>query len=295
MKTILGLGELLWDCFAEERRPGGAPANVAFQANQLGFRGVVCSRVGDDPLGHELFAFLHSCGLTTEGVQRDPRYPTGTVTVDTTQSDAPEYVIHENVAWDFLEFTDVLGALAAEASAVCFGTLAQRNVVTAQTMRELLDAVRPGCLKVYDVNLRQHFYQRDVVERSFHQANVVKLNEGEVNVVSRLLGFSEEPPAPIAFARWVCETYRVEQVCVTRGDRGCLLVTPDEVVDEIGKPVAVVDTVGSGDAFTAALIYGVLEGFPLEKQAHFANAVGGLVATRRGGMPDLKEELDALK
>jgi fructokinase len=289
---VVGLGELLWDCFADSRLPGGAPANVAFHACQLECRGIVASRVGRDPLGDELIAFLAGQGLDTAWVRRDDAHPTSTVTVDTSRPDHPRFIIHENVAWDFLGFDATLEQLLARAAAVCFGTLAQRSPASRDTIQRAVRAVGPGCLVVYDVNLRQHFYQRDWLEASLRASQIVKLNAEEVIELDKLLEC--DSPDQEHFARTIQDRYGVDTVCITRGDRGCLLVGPVEVVDDPGTPVRVADTVGAGDAFTAALIAARLRGWPLQSQASFANAVGALVASRPGAMPILREEFARL-
>jgi len=292
LPIVVGLGELLWDCFAESRLPGGAPANVAFQACQLGCRGVVCSRVGQDPLGDELVAFLAGQGLETGWVQRDADHPTSTVTVDTSRPDHPRFTIHENVAWDSLDFNAAIEELIGRASAVCFGTLAQRSPRARETIQRAIRAVRPDCLVVYDVNLRQHFYDRQWLEASLRASRIVKLNAEEVIEIDRLLGL--DSPDQEHFACLIQGRYGVDTVCITRGDRGCLLVGPDRAVDDPGTPVRVADAVGAGDAFTAALIAARLRGWSLESQAAFANAVGALVASRFGAMPVLRDELARL-
>ncbi len=292
LPIVVGLGELLWDCFEDSRLPGGAPANVAFHAGQLGCRGVVCSRVGRDELGNELLEFLAGQGLDTALVQRDAVYPTSKVTVDTSQPDHPRFIIHENVAWDYLALEPALGQLLGRAAAVCFGTLAQRSPESRRTIQQAIRAVAPGCLVVYDVNLRQHFYDRECVEASLRASRVAKLNAEEVIELDKLLGF--DSPSQVDFARTVQRRFGVDAVCITRGDQGCLLVGADEVVDDPGSPVRVADAVGAGDAFTAALIVARLRAWPLQAQAAFANAVGALVASRPGAMPILREEFARL-
>ncbi|MFQ5731310.1 MAG: carbohydrate kinase [Planctomycetaceae bacterium] len=288
---VVGLGELLWDCFADSRRPGGAPANVAFQAGQLGCRGIVCSRVGDDADGDELVAFLEQQGLTTEFVQRDGQLPTGRVTVDASVPGSPQYVIHENVAWDALRFD--AATLWQQADAVCFGSLAQRDVRSRETVHRCLQATRPACLRVFDANLRQEFYDRETIERSLQAAGVVKLNGDEATVLRELLALPTGDDR--AFASSLRERFEVALVCITRGAEGCLLADGDDCVDLPGTEVNVVDAVGAGDAFTAALIDARLHGLTLQTTAEFANAVGGLVATRSGAMPVLRDEFAALK
>lgn len=288
---VVGLGELLWDCFDDVRRPGGAPANVAFQANQLGLTGTVLSRVGDDALGRELLAFLREQGLTTAFVQIDPERPTGTVTVHETPS-GPDYTIHENVAWDRLAFSAEWETLLDSAAAVCFGTLAQRSPESWQTIADCLNHTTADCLHVFDVNLRQSWYSTAVLKQSIAQATIVKLNEAEVPIVAGLL---ELPTRPDEFARSLIERHGVQTVCVTLGGEGCVAFTADEQVRVRPEPIVVADTVGAGDAFTAGLIYAQLHAWPLERSARFANAVGGLVASRSGAMPDLREEFAALE
>lgn len=290
-KIVVGIGELLWDCFSDRRLPGGAPANVAFHSAQLGMQGFVCSRVGDDDLGRELRGYLQEQRLDTEFVQVDSGHPTGTVTVDTSDVHHPNYTIHENVAWDHIAFTSELEDLMGRASAVCFGTLAQRDPVSRETIHRAL-AAAGNALVVYDVNLRQSWYDRDWIERSMHASRIVKLNGDEVGALAKVLGMDSF--APKAFAEDLRRRYGVEIVCVTRAADGCLVLAPDETVDVPGIKVDVVDAVGAGDAFTAATIATVLEGWPLRTAVTFANQVGALVASKAGAMPVLGEELDAL-
>jgi len=289
---VVGLGELLWDCFADRRLPGGAPANVAFHACQLGCLGIACSRVGQDALGDELVEFLRSQGLRTDWVQRDGDHCTGTVTVDTSRPECPRFTIHEDVAWDYLQFDGALEELASRADAICFGTLAQRSPQSRRTIHRAVRAAGAACLVVYDVNLRQHFFDRDWVEPSLATSRVVKLNADEVVQLDKLLGLGE--PGHEGFARAIRGRFGVETVCVTRGEQGCLLVGPEQAVDGPGVRVKLADAVGAGDAFTAALILGQLRGWPLERQAGFANAVGALVASRPGAMPPLRDEFARL-
>jgi fructokinase len=292
LPLVIGLGELLWDCFGDDRRPGGAPANVAFQANQLGCRGTVVTRVGQDDLGRELLDFLKQQQLATDHVQVDENYPTGTVTVEFTDANDPQYTIHEHVAWDHLEFNDALATLMGEAQAVCFGTLAQREAASREAIHQCLAATGEDCLVVYDINLRQKYYDRDWIERSLKAARVVKLNQDEVQVLSGLLDVdgSDLP----RFANQLQTDYGVEAVCITRGSEGCLIYSENQNYDIPGTPVEVADAVGAGDAFTAALISRRLLGWPWEQAALFANRVGGLVASKSGAMPILHAEFEQL-
>lgn len=290
--SFLGLGELLWDCFPDQRRPGGAPANVAFHAQQLGLSAATVTRVGCDPLGDEICQFLKSQGLCLDLVQRDPIHGTGTVTVEP-HSTGTKYTFKPDSAWDFLEPTPDLLQAMKSAKAICFGTLAQRNSVSRETIHRCLAATSPDCLIVYDVNIRPPFYERGWIERSLHSARIAKLNNDEVHVLAPLLGTTDSDDT--TFARWLLKQYQLDLVCITRGGKGCLLVSPSETIDVAGIQVQVVDTVGAGDSFTAALVQTRLAGWPLSRCAEFANRVGALVASRAGAMPVLTEELAALR
>lgn len=290
--TVVGLGELIWDCFEDSRRPGGATANVAFHVQQLGCRGVVCSRAGADALGDEFVQFLTSQGLDTSYVQRDQRRPTSTSTVDTSQPGHPEFIIHEDVAWDALEFDEPTRELMQKADAVCFGSLAQRAALSRATIHRCLEATRDECLLVYDVNLRQEFFDRELILVSLERADVLKLNGAEVAVLSPLLEVGAN--SLTGFARAVCARFDIGMCCITQAEQGCLVITEAETIDVPGIEVEVSDAVGAGDAFTAALIYARLKNWPLSTTARFANEVGSLVASRPGAMPPVSDEFEAL-
>ena len=290
--TVIGLGELLWDCFPNRRLPGGAPANVAFHAQQLGLTAAVATRVGADPLGDELCAYLRDHGLSTDLVQRDPIHGTGTVTVASGPT-GNSFTFLENSAWDFLDSTDDWLAVMSQARAVCFGTLAQRNAASRNTVHRCLEVVPAEATIVYDINLRPPFYERAWIERSLKRATIAKLNDDEVRLLGPLL--ASQSLSDREFARWLLAEYPMEAVCVTRGAGGALAVTPDETIDVPGVPVEVADTVGAGDAFTAALIWGRLAAWPWDRAVRLANQVGALVASRPGAMPMLRAELVAVK
>lgn len=287
---VIGLGELLWDCFPTGRLPGGAPANVAFHVQQLGIPAAVVTRIGTDPLGDELVAFLAAKGLRTDLVQRDPVHPTGTVTATPRPDGHTDYVFLEDSAWDFLEARTVPAA-----DAIVFGTLAQRNECSRNGIyntlrRELL----PSCLIVYDINLRPPFYQPEWIFDSLAFAHVVKLNDDEARLLGTMLSLSSVNAVDVA-RRLLDRFPQLELVCITRGGDGAVGVTREEVVDVPGVSVKVVDTVGAGDAFTAALIAFRLYDWPLETTLSYANRIRALVASRAGAMPDLHDEIAALK
>jgi fructokinase len=289
-QLVLGIGEVLWDCFGTRRLPGGAPANVVYHASRLGHRGVLCSRVGNDPLGDELAGLLGQRGLDLSALQRDPELPTGRVTVDTSDPASPRFEIHENVAWDAIEADPALERLAGDAAAVVVGTLAQRALRSRNTIRRCLD-IAGERLTVYDVNLRQPHYRREWIEDTLRRARIVKLNDDEVRVLSGLLG---APDDLTGFARAVLDRYGCELVCITRGADGCAVVSAEAVHEEAGEPVEVADAVGAGDAFTAGLISGLLRGWDAGRAAQLANRLGARVAASPGAMPDLDAELPEL-
>ncbi len=292
---VIGLGELLWDCFPTGRLPGGAPANVAFHAQQLGLPAAVATRVGTDALGDELVAFLAAKGLRTDLVQRDPVHSTGTVTATPQPNGHTDYVFLENSAWDFLELSPSWIKAISSATVVVFGTLAQRCETSRQTIRELMTLRRSlGFLSVYDINLRPPFYRPEWIQQSLELARVVKLNDDESRLIGEMLGSPSASPFDVA--RLLLDRYeKIELVCITRGGQGAIGVTRTETAEVPGLPVKVVDTVGAGDAFTAALIAFRLQRWPLATTLHYANRIGALVASRAGAMPDIREELAALK
>jgi len=243
--------------------------------------------VGTDPLGEELLEYLAARKLETQYIQRDSVNPTGRVTVDTRDPANPSFIIHEDSAWDYLEFNTALRTLMGRAAAVCFGTLAQRNEPSRETIHRCLAAAETS-LRVYDVNLRQQWYRRDWIERSLRAAHVVKLNEDEARILADLLEL--DGSSPEHFAVEMRNRFQVDLVCITRSDKGCLLFNASESIEIAGVPVQVEDAVGAGDAFTAALISGLLRGWPLRTTGTFANRVGALVASRPGAMPDLQKE-----
>lgn len=285
---VVGLGELLWDEVGDDRHPGGATANVAFQANQLGNRGVIISRAGTDEPGDAFVQFLEEQGLETDWIQRDGEHPTGRATVAVGDDGQPDFTIHRNVAWDHLEYTDEAAALVAEADAVCFGTLAQRSDESRETIQKLLDAAGESCLRVFDVNIRQHFFDRDTLIRSLEHADVVKLNSDEVHVLADRCAMGTAVPG--AFAAQLEDRFQIKVVCITRGSEGCLAIGDGERVDVPGTEVEVEDSIGAGDAFTAGLITGLLKEWSLNAAVRFANRVGALSASRAGAMPTLASE-----
>jgi len=284
--TIVGLGELLWDLFPSGQQLGGAPANFAYITNLLGDNGVPASRIGRDSLGDEAITQLSKLGLNSAFVQHDPIYPTGTVKVEVDDAGQPRFEICKPVAWDFIEWTSQWQQLARDADAVCFGSLAQRSPTSQATIRSFLHATRPATIRVFDVNLRQHFYSKEVLSESMKLASIVKLNHEELPRIMRLLDLesSDETDA----ARCLRSLYDLKLVCITRGAAGSLLISANECSEHPGFRVQVVDTVGAGDAFTAAMLRGYLRGNPLDEINALASRVGAWVASQSGATPALK-------
>jgi fructokinase len=280
---VIGLGELLWDVFPKGKELGGAPANFAYMTSLLGDQGIVASRVGSDALGRTAGRRLERIGLRSKHLQIDTKHPTGTVKVQVDPVGQPTFEIAEDVAWDFFEFTPEWQKLASTADAVCFGSLAQRSSQSRATIRSFLKEVGRGTTRVFDVNLRQTFYSADTLEESLRLSDIVKLNQDELTVVVKLLGhaFEDEERA----ARWLRDSYNLRLVCVTRGAKGSLLVGGNEVSQHSGCRVVVADTVGSGDAFTAALVYHYLRRGSLATMNEAANRMGAWVASQTGATP----------
>jgi len=290
---VVGLGEVLWDFLPDSRLPGGAPANVAYQANQLGCAGVMCSRVGRDGLGDAFLEFAESRDLQTDWIQRDADHATGRADVQVDSHGSPEFVIQSDVAWDYLEASQHAQSLMHRASAVCFGTLAQRSETSRRSIHTLLECSRSDCLLVYDVNLRQDWYQRAWIDESLQRARIAKLNLEEAETLSCLLELQADTPQAVAAV--LRERFEIDLVCITCGADGCLLLGAEGVVEVSAEPLDAVDSVGCGDAFTAALIYSHWQDWSLRLRGQFANRVGGLVAARAGAMPDLTAELSQLR
>lgn len=293
--VVVGLGEVLWDILPAGKQLGGAPANFAYHARAQGATGVVVSRVGDDALGREILARLDALGLDLRHVSVDARHPTGTVNVRLDAGGVPQYVIHESAAWDYLATGGALRELAGATDAVCFGTLAQRSAVSRGAVRDFLRATGPDCLRVFDINLRQSYYDRTVVHESLLLSDVLKLNEDEVHVLAdrlELVGAREVGDVDGVVAA-LLDRYPLRLVALTRGGAGSLLCARDgRRSDHQGFPVAnVADTVGAGDAFTAAMVMGLLRGDDLDRINAHANRLAAYVCSQHGATPAIPEEL----
>jgi fructokinase len=294
---ILGIGELLWDMLPEGPRLGGAPANFTVMAGRLGDHAAILSRIGRDDLGRSAVYILDPLPVDSSHLQVDPAHETGRVTV-TLKDGQPEYVIRQPAAWDFLELSDEWLQMAERADAICFGSLAQRSLESRQTIQTLAAQTSSACIRVYDVNLRAPFYSGEIVQESLELATVVKMNDAEVPLVLALLGLQpvEEPGAPklrIGAEQLLAEFPTLQMIAITCGPKGSLLVTRDEWHHHPGIPVKVADTIGAGDAFTAAMTHYLLRGADLLTLNEAGNRWGAWVASHSGAMPVLSEAVHA--
>ena len=284
------MGEALWDVLPEGRKIGGAPANFAFHAGQAGMDARVVSAVGRDALGDETLLTLQQKGLNTDAVARVD-FPTGVVQVTLSEGGIPQYDICEDVAWDNIPFTPALDELARNAQAVCWGSLAQRSEVSRNCIYRFLDAMpsEQGRLKVFDINLRQHFYSIDVIEASCQRANVLKINEEELVIVSELLRLGT--PQVEQQCRLLMERFSLDMLVLTCGSNGSYIFTPVETSFRVTPLVQVADTVGAGDSFTATLVADLLKGASVGVAHEHAVQLAAYVCTQQGAMAEWPEAL----
>lgn len=283
-KYVVGLGEALWDVLPDGRKLGGAPANFAYHAGQFGLNAIAVSALGEDKLADETIAQLEEKGLHY-CMPRVP-YPTGTVQVELDDEGVPTYDIKENVAWDNIPFTPELQAIAENTRAVCWGSLAQRNVVSRQTIYKFLDATPKDCMKIFDINLRQTFYTKEVICESMKRCNVMKINDEELIVISRMFGY---PGLDIENKCWlILGKYDLDMLVLTCGVNGSYVFTPGRVSFQKTPVVEVADTVGAGDSFTGSFCASILEGKSVAEAHKLAVEVSAFVCTQSGAMPDVK-------
>lgn len=293
---IAAIGEILWDLLPEGPQLGGAPANFAVTLQALSASSAssadavfLVGRVGNDALGRRALDSIAARSVNTEHISVDPEHPTGTVTVHLDAEAVATYHIEENAAWDHIPQTPQLLALAPLLDAVCFGTLAQRSPVTRTTLRRLVESVSRACIRIFDVNLRSPYWCAETIAWGCRHATILKMNHDEVEHVAHALGIRGRQDSPVQVAREILDRCPARLVAITRGPQGSLLVTRQQENDHPGVEAAVVDTIGAGDAFTAALAYSALRNLPLERMAELANRWGAWVASRRGGMPQVDD------
>jgi fructokinase len=283
LQPIVGFGEILWDMLPLGKQAGGAPFNFTFHCHQLGWPAIMVSRVGKDALGNELVKQCKELGLKPEFLQEDLNHPTGTVLVQVDSLGQAEYEIKEDVAWDHLEWNDDLKNLAANCAAVCFGTLCQRSSVTRKTLKNFLERCPQKAIKVFDINLRQNFYTREILEESLYKATWAKVNEQELETLTDLLGLKgDDLKESLEILR---RRYKLELAALTLGENGCLVNMKNERIYLQGHKIEVADTIGAGDSFTAGLLVGLLKKKPLRRAISIANDLAAQVASKPGGTP----------
>ena len=283
------MGEALWDVLPEGKKIGGAPANFAYHVSQFGLPSCVVSAVGEDTLGKEITENFTSKGLNQ--LIAEVPYPTGTVQVEIDQAGVPQYEIKENVAWDNIPYTERLETLAQKTKAVCFGSLAQRNVVSRNTINSFLDAMprTEDSLVVFDVNLRQGFYNKEILCNSMRRCNILKINDEELVTVSRMFGY---PGIDLQDKCWILlGKYNLKMLILTCGINGSYVFTPGNVSFQPTPKVEVAVTVGAGDSFTAAFIASILKGKSVQEAHSTAVQTSAFVCTKKGAMPTLPSEL----
>ena len=287
-RYIVGLGEALWDVLPEGKKLGGAPANFAYHAGQFGLDTIAISALGEDDLADETIEALKEHHLNYL-MPRVP-YPTGTVQVTLAEGGIPTYEIKEGVAWDNIPYTDEMAEIAKNARAVCFGSLAQRNGVSRENIRKFLADTPADCLKICDINLRQQFYSKEILEDSFKLCNILKINDEELVVVNRMFGYDGLD------MRQTCEKmvqdYGLKMLVLTCGTNGSYVFTDDGLTSFQDTPkVEVADTVGAGDSFTGSFCACILNGKPVQVAHKTAVAVSAFVCTQNGAMPIVPDEL----
>lgn len=288
-KLIVGLGEALWDVLPDGKKLGGAPANFAYHAGQFGLNTMAVSALGEDKLADETIAALESKNLNYL-MPRVP-YPTGTVQVTLDDDGVPTYDIKENVAWDNIPFTAEVEQVAKSCCAVCFGSLAQRNIVSHTTIKRFIESTPAGCLRIFDINLRQNFYTKEVIQESMRHCNVLKINDEELVTIGRLFGY---PGLDISNKCWlILGKYNLDMLVLTCGVNGSYVFTRGAVSFQETPKVEVADTVGAGDSFTGTFCAAILKGMPVAEAHKLAVEVSAYVCTQNGAMPELPAELKA--
>ncbi|MBQ2338182.1 MAG: carbohydrate kinase [Prevotella sp.] len=286
-RMIVGLGEALWDVLPEGKKLGGAPANFAYHTGQFGLDTLAISALGEDRLGDETIAAIEEQGLNYM-MPRVP-YPTGTVQVTLDDEGIPAYDIKENVAWDNIPFTDEMKAVAQNCRAVCFGSLAQRNVVSRGTIKKFLSATPDDCMKIFDINLRQSFYTKEVIDDSLHLCNVLKINDEELVVIGRMFGY---PGLDMQDKCWLLlGKYNLDILVLTCGVNGSYVFTPGSMSFYETPKVEVADTVGAGDSFTGTFCACILKGKSVADAHRIAVDASAFVCTQKGAMPKLPDTI----
>ena len=286
-RIIVGLGEALWDCLPEGRKLGGAPANFAYHTSQFGNEAYAVSAVGNDELGDETIQAFEEKKLNYALPRVD--FPTGTVQLTLDGDGIPSYDIKEGAAWDNIPFTPELEALARRSRAVCFGSLAQRSEVSRQTIYRFLDSTPKDCLRIFDINLRQNFYSKEIIRESLRRCNILKINDEELVIIGRMFGY---PGMDFENKCWlILGKYNLDMLVLTCGVNGSYVFSKGAMSYYETPKVKVADTVGAGDSFTGSFVASLLAGKPVAEAHRIAVNVSAYVCTQNGAMPQLPEEL----
>ena len=286
-RLVVGLGEVLWDMLPEGRKIGGAPVNFAYHAGQFGIDTMAVSAIGNDKLGEDTIAEMN--GKHLNHIFPSVPYPTGSVQVKLDEKGVPAYDIKENVAWDNIPFTNEIESVACNCQAVCFGSLAQRNAVSRSTIRKFIESTPSGCIRIFDINLRQNFYTREVIRDSLELCNILKINDEEIMLVSRMFNYDSSNIENVC--RTIMEDFSLEMVILTCGTKGSYIFTKDDVSFMPTPKVNVADTVGAGDSFTGSFCAAILRGLPVAEAHKKAVEVSAYVCTQNGAMPEIPESM----
>lgn len=289
--TAAGIGEVLFDVLPGGERLGGAPINFAYHVNALGGKGIAVSTVGGDPRGRQAVTELQAHGVDTAAISVDPEYLTGYVDVRVDGAGEPVYFFPDDVAWDHLTLTHEARRIAPGINCVCFGTLAQRSPMTRAAILEFIRMVPSGALKICDLNLRQHFYSAELIEACLSLADILKLNNEELRILADLLDLAGDDEQMLAA---LGDRFSLELAILTRGAEGALLLDKEHRIEQAGHPAIVRDTIGAGDAFTAAVALGWLMGHRLSDIAEHASRLSAYVCSRQGAMPPIPDALKLL-
>lgn len=284
-KVIVGLGEALWDVLPEGRKLGGAPANFAFHCSQFGGEAYAVSALGEDALAEETLEELNRKGLKYI-LPRVP-FPTGTVQVTLDDNGIPAYDIKEGVAWDNIPLTAEMEEAARNCCAVCWGSLAQRNCTSRDTINRFIELTPDHCLRIFDINLRQEFYSKEIIQDSLRRCNVLKINDEELVTIGRMFGYSGLDMEDTCWL--ILGKYHLDMLVLTCGVNGSYVFTPGSMSYQPTPEVQVADTVGAGDSFTATFCSAILAGKPVEEAHRLAVEVSAYVCTQNGAMPQLPD------
>ena len=286
-RLVVGLGEVLWDMLPEGRKIGGVPVNFAYHAGQFGIDTMAVSAIGNDKLGEDTIAEMN--GKHLNHIFPSVPYPTGSVQVKLDEKGVPAYDIKENVAWDNIPFTNEIESVARNCQAVCFGSLAQRNAVSRNTIRKFIESTPSGCIRIFDINLRQNFYTSNVIHDSLELCNILKINDEEIMLVSRMFNYDSSNIENVC--RTIMEDFSLEMVILTCGTKGSYIFTKGGVSFMPTPKVNVADTVGAGDSFTGSFCAAILRGLPVAEAHKKAVEVSAYVCTQNGAMPEIPESM----